>query len=419
MEVGCRVETEDMRTGTRRYMTKAYLTFVAVDEDGRPRPLPPLDARDRRRSAPSPRGRRPSQGAGSSPRVGRHRHERCCHRRSHRMGPPARHRRRPRAVPPGPDHDQRRAARRWRARLGRDPEPEGPRALGDRRRARRRGVPDRVRARARGEDPRAARALRGDGRRHVRADHRSGAPDAGRTRSTSGARRSSRARTTHSRDDREPQVERLRIRARASCATASTSTRTTSRSRRRSSSSSTTARAATSARSRCSASTRRATRRAMLRGLVIEGTDPVAHGAPIKHAAKDNAGAVTSSRDRRRAPRSRSATCTAPRGTSAAPSRSPAGARPCTSYRGEPDRAGPRPGARVDPGDGGGCSLITDSFVTNEFSGDPFPIQVETDERRRDASGCASAARSIARPCSTCCRRSRIVDPRPERASRR
>ena len=33
----------------------------------------------------------------------------------------------------------------------------------------------------------------------------------------------------------------------------------------------------------------------MLRGLVIEGTAPVAHGAPIKHAAKDNAGAVTSS----------------------------------------------------------------------------------------------------------------------------
>src|SRR3954462_3007254 len=34
MEVGCRVETEDMRTGTRRYVTKAYLTFVAVDEHG-------------------------------------------------------------------------------------------------------------------------------------------------------------------------------------------------------------------------------------------------------------------------------------------------------------------------------------------------------------------------------------------------
>jgi len=42
MEVGCRVETEDMRTGSRRYTTKAYLTFVAIDEHGRPRKLGPL-----------------------------------------------------------------------------------------------------------------------------------------------------------------------------------------------------------------------------------------------------------------------------------------------------------------------------------------------------------------------------------------
>jgi acyl-CoA hydrolase len=43
MEVGCRVETEDMRTQTRRYVTKAYLTFVAVDEAGKPRPIPRLE----------------------------------------------------------------------------------------------------------------------------------------------------------------------------------------------------------------------------------------------------------------------------------------------------------------------------------------------------------------------------------------
>ena len=43
MEVGCRVETEDVKTGTRRYVTKAYLTFVAVDEHGRPRPIPSLE----------------------------------------------------------------------------------------------------------------------------------------------------------------------------------------------------------------------------------------------------------------------------------------------------------------------------------------------------------------------------------------
>jgi acyl-CoA hydrolase len=42
MEVGCRVETEDMRTRTRRNTTKAYLTFVAIDADGHPRQLPPL-----------------------------------------------------------------------------------------------------------------------------------------------------------------------------------------------------------------------------------------------------------------------------------------------------------------------------------------------------------------------------------------
>ena len=42
MEVGCRVETEDPRTRSRRNTTKAYLTFVAVDEKGRPRRVPPL-----------------------------------------------------------------------------------------------------------------------------------------------------------------------------------------------------------------------------------------------------------------------------------------------------------------------------------------------------------------------------------------
>lgn len=42
MEVGCRVETEHMATRTLRYVTKAYLTFVAVDENGRPRTIGPL-----------------------------------------------------------------------------------------------------------------------------------------------------------------------------------------------------------------------------------------------------------------------------------------------------------------------------------------------------------------------------------------
>ncbi|HVW25102.1 MAG TPA: acyl-CoA thioesterase [Polyangiaceae bacterium] len=51
MEVGCRVETEDVRSGERRYTTKAYLTFVATDADGKPRPIPRLvpETRDDKR----------------------------------------------------------------------------------------------------------------------------------------------------------------------------------------------------------------------------------------------------------------------------------------------------------------------------------------------------------------------------------
>jgi len=52
MEVGCRVETEHPRTGKRLYTTKAYLTFVATDADGRPRPIPrikPVTREEKRR----------------------------------------------------------------------------------------------------------------------------------------------------------------------------------------------------------------------------------------------------------------------------------------------------------------------------------------------------------------------------------
>jgi acyl-CoA hydrolase len=54
MEVGCRVETEDMVRRDRRYVTKAYLTFVAIDALGKPRPIQPLELvtdHDRRRHA--------------------------------------------------------------------------------------------------------------------------------------------------------------------------------------------------------------------------------------------------------------------------------------------------------------------------------------------------------------------------------
>ena len=61
MEVGCRVETEDMNTRDKRYVTKAYLTFVAVDDHGRPRAVPALEIEtdeDRRRYDDAERRRR-------------------------------------------------------------------------------------------------------------------------------------------------------------------------------------------------------------------------------------------------------------------------------------------------------------------------------------------------------------------------
>lgn len=40
MEVGVRVECEDIRTGRKRHTASAYLTFVALDKNGKPTPLP-------------------------------------------------------------------------------------------------------------------------------------------------------------------------------------------------------------------------------------------------------------------------------------------------------------------------------------------------------------------------------------------
>lgn len=42
MEVGVRVEAENPRTGERRHANSAYLTMVAVDEEGHPVEVPPL-----------------------------------------------------------------------------------------------------------------------------------------------------------------------------------------------------------------------------------------------------------------------------------------------------------------------------------------------------------------------------------------
>ena len=40
MEVGVRVEAENYRTGRRAHTSSAYLVFVALDDEGKPRPVP-------------------------------------------------------------------------------------------------------------------------------------------------------------------------------------------------------------------------------------------------------------------------------------------------------------------------------------------------------------------------------------------
>jgi len=42
MEVGVRVESEDLLTGKVAHVSSAYLVFVSTDEKGEPVPLPPL-----------------------------------------------------------------------------------------------------------------------------------------------------------------------------------------------------------------------------------------------------------------------------------------------------------------------------------------------------------------------------------------
>jgi acyl-CoA hydrolase len=42
MEIGVRVEAEDLLSGKRRHTNSCYLTFVAVDADGRPVEVPDI-----------------------------------------------------------------------------------------------------------------------------------------------------------------------------------------------------------------------------------------------------------------------------------------------------------------------------------------------------------------------------------------
>ncbi|MBA3656981.1 MAG: acyl-CoA thioesterase [Gemmatimonadaceae bacterium] len=60
MEVGVRVETENLITGVRRHTNSCYLTFVAVDRNGRPVPVPPIapETDDEKRRYESAKGRR-------------------------------------------------------------------------------------------------------------------------------------------------------------------------------------------------------------------------------------------------------------------------------------------------------------------------------------------------------------------------
>lgn len=63
MEVGVRIEAENLITGQRRHTNSCYVTYVAIDEHGRPSPVPPVlpeteDERRRYRAAEERRRRR-------------------------------------------------------------------------------------------------------------------------------------------------------------------------------------------------------------------------------------------------------------------------------------------------------------------------------------------------------------------------
>ena len=67
MEVGVRVEAENLVTGVRRHTNSCHLTFVAIDTKGTPRAIPPVtpetdEERRRHESAKRRRARRASEG---------------------------------------------------------------------------------------------------------------------------------------------------------------------------------------------------------------------------------------------------------------------------------------------------------------------------------------------------------------------
>ena len=60
MEIRVDVQSEDLETAFRRQTSTAYLTFVAIDESGKPVPVPPLvpETDDERREARAAEERR-------------------------------------------------------------------------------------------------------------------------------------------------------------------------------------------------------------------------------------------------------------------------------------------------------------------------------------------------------------------------
>jgi acyl-CoA hydrolase len=56
MEVGVRVEAENVRTGEVTHTSTAYLTMVALDDEGRPAAVPPVEAESSAEQRRAPRG---------------------------------------------------------------------------------------------------------------------------------------------------------------------------------------------------------------------------------------------------------------------------------------------------------------------------------------------------------------------------
>jgi acyl-CoA hydrolase len=73
VEVGVRVEAENLLTGERRHTNTCYLTFVAIDEAGRPAAVPPVvpETGEERRRFSEAEARRAQRMAGLQPRDAR------------------------------------------------------------------------------------------------------------------------------------------------------------------------------------------------------------------------------------------------------------------------------------------------------------------------------------------------------------